>query len=205
LRNEKQSVRVDGTLAPGGTFSAPLDWNNDLDAGDDPINGQDLNHNGSFTDPPFLGFNDWDTINPANGGSTAFQQINARSSGFGFSEGGGLVRSPGSGLVRSPGSGVDGDGSGLVRSPGSGLVRSPGSGLVRSPGSGEQNTETANSVADPPASLACTTQLLLNGAPVPACTPSTGGTFLEKAKAVPLTWTAPDFGQIRNYFIWRAI
>jgi len=47
--------------------------------------------------------------------------------------------------------------------------------------------------------------LLLNGAPVPACTPSTGGTFLEKAKAVPLTWTAPDFGQIRNYFIWRAI
>jgi hypothetical protein len=207
LKNEPSSVRVVGTLPSGAQlpFSGPLDWNNNLIAGDDPINGQDLNHNGSFNDAPFLGFNDWETINPANGGSTAFQQINARSSGFGFSEGGGLVRSPGSGLVRSPGSGVDGDGSGLVRSPGSGLVRSPGSGLVRSPGSGEQNTETANSVADPPASLACTTQLLLNGAPVPACTPSTGGTFLEKAKAVPLTWTAPDFGQIRNYFIWRAI
>jgi len=28
---------------------------------------------------------------------------------------------------------------------------------------------------------------------------------LEKAKAIPLTWTAPDFGQIRHYVIWRAI
>jgi hypothetical protein len=217
LKNEPNSVRVDGTLPSGAQlpFSGPLDWNNDLIAGDDPINGQDLNHNGSFIDPSFLGFNDWKSINPAvPGDSTAFQQINARSTGFGFSEGGGLIRSPGSGLIRSPGSGlirspgsgVDGDGSGLVRSPGSGLVRSPGSGLIRSPGSGEQNTETANSVADPPANLACTTNtLLLNGVPVPACTPSSGGTFLEKAKAVPLTWTAPDFGQIRHYFIWRAI
>jgi hypothetical protein len=205
-QGEPSSARVDGTLAPGGTFSAPLDWNNDLIAGDDPILGQDLNHNGNFNDPPFLGFNDWDFINPAPPlVSTAFQQINARSSGFGFSEGGGLVRSPGSGLVRSPGGGVDGDGSGLVRSPGSGLVRSPGSGLVRSPGGGEQNTETANSVVDSPGNLACTTPVTLNGVTAPACTASTGGTFFEKAKAVPLTWTAPDFGQIRHYFIWRAV
>jgi len=206
LQGEPNSVRVEGTLAPGGTFSAPVDWNNDLTAGNDPILGQDLNHNGSFADTPFLGFNDWDNINPAApGDSTAFQQINARSTGFGFSEGGGLIRSPGSGLIRSPGSGVDGEGSGLIRSPGSGLIRSPGSGLIRSPGSGEQNTETANSVADPPTNLSCTTPLLLNGVTVAGCSPSTGGTFMAKAKAVPLTWKAPDFGQIRSYVIWRAI
>jgi hypothetical protein len=216
LQNEPPSVRVDGTLPSGAQlpFSAPLDWNNDLIAGDALTTGLDLNHNGSFSDPPFLGFNDWKSINPAvPGASTAFQQINARSTGFGFSEGGGLIRSPGSGLIRSPGSGlirspgsgVDGEGSGLIRSPGSGLIRSPGSGLIRSPGSGEQNTETANSVVDPPTNLSCTTPLLLNGVTVTGCSPATGGTFMAKGKAVPLSWAAPDFGQIRSYVIYRAI
>lgn len=208
VQGEPNSVRVDGTLPSGAQlpFSGPLDWNNDLTAGDDPIAAQDLNHNGSFADSPFLGFNDWNSINPAApGDSTAFQQISARSTGFGFSDGGGLQRSPGSGLQRSPGSGVDGDGAGLQRSPGSGLQRSPGSGLQRSPGSGEQNTETANSIVDPPTNLSCTTPLLVNGVTVTGCSPATGGTFMAKGKAVPLSWAAPDFGQIRSYVIYRAI
>ncbi|HZP16813.1 MAG TPA: hypothetical protein VFB00_02530, partial [Terriglobales bacterium] len=29
--------------------------------------------------------------------------------------------------------------------------------------------------------------------------------YLQKAKAIPLSWTSPDFGQIRSYTIWRAI
>jgi hypothetical protein len=33
---------------------------------------------------------------------------------------------------------------------------------------------------------------------------SAGG-LLENGKAIPLTWTAPAFGQIRNYTIWRAV
>jgi len=204
--NEPPSVRVDGTLALGGNFSGPLDWNNNLQIDlAPPLIQEDLNHNG-IVDPPFLGFNDWENINPVNpADSSAFQQINARSTGFGFSEGGGLQKSPGGGLQKSPGGGVDGDGGGLQKSPGGGLQKSPGGGLQKSPGGGEQNTETANSVVDPPTNLACTTPITQNGVTTPACTASTGGTFLEKAKAVPLTWTAPDFGQIRHYVIWRAI
>ena len=146
---------------------------------------------------PFLGFNDWQTVD--------LLQMNARSSGFGFSEGGGLQRSPGSGLQRSPGSGVDPDGAGLQRSPGSGLQRSPGSGLQRSPGSGlEHNFETANYTVDPPSALNCAQSLTTTGGTViPACTGT--GTFLENSKSVPLTWTSPDFGQVRSYTIWRAL
>jgi len=207
LQNDPPSARVDGTLPSGAQlpFSGPLDWNNDLII-PNATAGQDLNHNGSFNDPPFLGLNEWVNINPVDpADSSAFQQINARSTGFGFSEGGGLQKSPGGGLQKSPGGGVDGDGGGLQKSPGGGLQKSPGGGLQKSPGGGEQNTETANSVVDPPTNLACTTQVTLNGVTAPACTASTGGIFLEKAKAVPLTWTAPDFGQIRHYVIWRAI
>ena len=201
-QGEPASVRVDGTLAPGGTFSGPLDWNNDLVAGNDPIPSEDLNHNG-IIDPPYAGLDEWQVL--LGDGSTALQQMNARSSGFGFSDGGGLQKSPGTGLQKSPGTGVDGDGAGLQKSPGTGLQKSPGTGLQKSPGTGEQNTETANSTVDPPTNLACTAQGLLNGVVVPGCTPSTGGTFQEKAKAIPLSWAAPDFGQIRSYFIWRAV
>ena len=159
--------------------------------------GLDLNHNGVVGDIPFAGFNDWNTLD--------FQQMNARSSGFGFSEGGGLQKSPGSGLQKSPGSGVDPDGAGLQKSPGSGLQKSPGSGLQKSPGSGiEQNTETANATVDPPSALNCKQSLTTtSGTIIPACTG--GAPFVENSKSVPLSWTSPDFGQIRSYTVWRAL
>ncbi len=28
---------------------------------------------------------------------------------------------------------------------------------------------------------------------------------MENSKSVPLTWTSPDFGQIRSYIVWRAL
>lgn len=201
-QNEAPSVRVDGTLAPGGTFSAPLDWNNDLIAGDDPIPSEDLNHNGMI-DTPYSGFADWQTI--TDPGSTALQQISARSTGYGFSEGGGVQRLPGGGVQRLPGGGVDGDGGGVQRLPGGGVQRLPGGGVQRLPGGGEQNTETANSTVSPPTGLICTTPITVNGSTTPGCTPSSGTTFQEKGKAIPLNWTSPDFGQIRNYVIWRAV
>jgi hypothetical protein len=194
-------VRVDGTLAPGGTFSAPLDWNNDLQVppGAPAIKapGEDLNHNGAIGDTPFSGFNDWAVID--------LQQINARGSGFGFSEGGGLRPQGGGGLRPQGGGGVDSDGGGL-RPQGGGGLRPQGGGGLRPQGGGgiEQDTTTANSTVDPPNGLSCTTPLTMtNGTVVPACTFSSGS-FNEKGKAIPLTWTGPDFGQIRTYVVWRA-
>ncbi len=122
-------VRVEGTVWPGGDFSAPFDWNNDL------------------TVPTPI----------------------------------------------------------LQKSPGSGLQKSPGSGLQKSPGSGiEHNAETANFTVDPPLHLKCTQPLTTtSGTVIPACTGT--GTFVENSKSVPLTWTSPDFGQIRSYSVWRAL
>jgi hypothetical protein len=190
---------VDGTQAAGGTFSAPLDWNNDLlvPSGTPPLS-EDLNHNGVIGDASFSGFNDWQAID--------LQQMNARGSGFGFSEGGGLRPQGGGGLRPQGGGGVDSDGGGL-RPQGGGGLRPQGGGGLRPQGGGgiEQDTDTANSTVDPPAGLSCTTSLTMtNGTVVPACTFS-AGSFNEKAKAVPLTWTGPDFGQIRSYSVWRAV
>jgi hypothetical protein len=41
------------------------------------------------------------------------------------------------------------------------------------------------------------------GTVVPGCTASSGS-LLEKGKLVPLTWSAPGFGQIREYDVYRA-
>jgi hypothetical protein len=192
-------VRVEGTVWPGGNFSAPFDWNNNLTVPDNNIAapGLDLNHNGIIGDAPFAGFTDWDAID--------FQQMNARSSGFGFSEGGGLQKSPGGGLQKSPGGGTDQDGGGLQKSPGGGLQKSPGGGLQKSPGGGlEHNADTANFTVDPPSGLNCLQSLTTTtGTIIPACTGT--GPFLEKSKSVPLNWTSPDFGQIRSYTVWRAL
>jgi hypothetical protein len=195
---EAHAVRVEGT-APPSDYSTPLDWNNDLIPGDAVLSpGEDLNHNGKIGDPSFSGFNDWAKIN--------LQQINARGSGFGFSEGGGLLRG-GGGLLRG-GGGTDGDGGGLLRG-GGGLLRGGGGllrgggGLLRGGGGVEQDTETANSTADAPLGLSCLSTLTKNGTVFPACELSSG-VYLEKSKAVPLTWTKPDFGQIVSYSVWRA-
>src|SRR6266568_4799902 len=86
-----QMVRVDGS-----TFSAPIDWNNDLDPVPDPnpenpVPWQDVNFNGSTfssPDPPpspafndMQGFNDWINVD--------LRQASSRANGFGFSSGGG--------------------------------------------------------------------------------------------------------------------
>ncbi len=192
-------VRVDGTLAATGTFSAPLDWNNDLQvpSGTPPLS-EDLNHNGVIGDAAFSGYNDWEKID--------LLQMNARAGGFGFSDGSGLRTLGGGGLRTLGGGGVDNDGGGL-RTLGGGGLRTLGGGGLRTLGGGgiDQDTQTANSTVDAPTGLTCTNSLTMtNGTVVPACTLSSGS-YLEKAKAIPLTWVSPDFGQIRSYTVWRAV
>lgn len=190
LPTEPPAVRVDAT--PGG----PLDWNNDLVIGDVVTPpGLDINHNGVVGDSPFSGFDDWSSIN--------LQQIGARASAFGFSQGGGL-KSGGGGL-KSGGGGIDDDGGGLksggggLKSGGGGL-KSGGGGLKSGGGGIEQDEDTATSTLTAPTGLTCT----ITQKNVPGCVPSSGS-YLQSGKSVPLTWAAPGYGQIRSYTVWRAV
>jgi hypothetical protein len=210
LPTDPQVVRVDGTVAPGGTFSAPLDWNNDYITPDaitpkqSPL--EDLNHNGVIDVIPFLGSNDWQSIKinnqPTINQSINLQQIGARKGALGFSGGG--VENSGAGVENS-GAGVDNSGAGVensgagVENSGAGVENS-GAGLENSGAGVDQTEDTATSTADRPTALKCTVSL--NG--LPGCVASSGG-FLENGKSVPLTWTAPGFGQTRSYIIWRAV
>lgn len=183
LPNEPPAVRVDGSLASGGTFSAPLDWNNDLitpDAVAAP--GVDLNHNGVVGDSPFSGFNDWAVLTEAN--SVALQQMSARANGFGFS-GSGLKTV--SGGLKTVSGGIDDDGGGLKTV--SGGLKTVSGGLKTVSGGIEQTEDMATSTADPPTGLACSD-----------CAGS-----IESNPSVSLTWTGPGFGQVRTYVIWRAV
>jgi hypothetical protein len=190
LPNEPAAVRVDAT--PGGQ----LDWNNDLTIDAVLAPGLDINHNGAVGDAPFVGFNDWASIN--------LQQIGARSGAFGFSQSGGL-KSGGGGL-KSGGGGIDDDGGGLksggggLKSGGGGL-KSGGGGLKSGGGGIEQDEDMATSTLTAPTGLTCS----ITQKNVPGCVPSSSGGYLENGKSVPLTWTPPGFGQIRSYTVWRAV
>jgi len=202
LPGELPAVRVDGSFAPGGTFSAPLDWNNDFvtpDAFAPGTLGEDLNHDGIIVgDPPFSGLNDWQPLDPKLNDSVVsqgvnLQQIDARSSPFGASGG---VETKGGG-VETKGGGIDNGGAG-VETKGGG-IETKGGGVETKGGGIDQDEDTATSSADPSRGLTCTVPL--NG--VAGCVVSSG-TLLENGKKVPLTWTAPGFGQTRSYTVWRA-
>lgn len=201
LPNEPPSVRVDGSIPFPGPYSAPLDWNNDLSAPDalfppappTPPAGIDINHNGVVGDAPFSGLNDWTVLTE----TSALQQMSGRSNAFGLSGGNGVR--PGVGGVRPGVGGVDDAGGGFQ--PIAGGVR-PGVGGVR-PGVGgiDQSEDLATSTVNSPSNLNC----MNPPNNVPVCTESAPGVFLENAKSVPLQWTSPEFGQIRKYYVWRAV
>lgn len=201
LPNEPAAVRVDGTVAPGGSFSAPLDWNNDFKTPDAVLSpGEDLNHNGVIGDAPFSGFNDWKAFN--------LQQIGGRTGAFGASGGlnfGGGGLNFGGGGLNFGGGGIDDGGAGLNFGGGGlnfggGGLNFGGGGLNFGGGGVEQDEETATATADPPDELTCSVPV--NG--VPGCVLSSGQLQVSQKK-VPLTWGAPNFGQTRSYTIWRAI
>jgi hypothetical protein len=191
-------VRVDGTAA-GGNFSAPLDWNNDLVAGDDPINppGIDINYNGSIGDAPFSGFNDWKILNPADASdSVALQQMSARWNAFGASGAGGIKTNPTGGIKTNPTGGIDNDGGGA------GIKINPTGGIKTNPTGGiDVNEDVANATVEAPSGLICTTSV--NG--VPGCVASTAPLFIESGKSIPLSWSYPGSTQIRSAYLYRAL
>ena len=193
------AVRVEGTLTPNGTYSAPLDWNNDFVI-PDAISGLgiDINYNGITGDPSFSGYNDWEPAVENSGVVTQginFQQMGAREDSFGYSAGG--LKSGGGG-IKSAGGGIDNDGGGL-KSGGGGL-KSGGGGLKSGGGGIETDSILANSTVNAPTALTCA----VAQPNAPACVLSSG-TLLVTGKSIPLSWSGPIFGQIRKYYIWRAV
>ncbi len=184
-------VRVDGS-----TFSAPIDWNNDLDPVPDPnpenpVPWQDVNFNGSTfssPDPPpspafndMQGFNDWINVD--------LRQVGSRANGFGFSSGGGyppdLTGGGGFPPDLAGGGGFPPDTTG-----GGGFPPDTTGGGGFPPdttgGGNEQDQETACSTADPP----------------------TGLSAVPSNKKVALNWTPPGVCQVSRkagYTIWRAV
>lgn len=184
--NEPHSVRIDGSLPP-----APmLDWNNNLIVPDaiEPVVWQDVSFDGATInspDAPYQGFNDWTNVD--------LLQIGARENALGFSAGAGAGANPqaigGGTTAQAIGGGVPlqaiGGGANAQAIGGGATSQAIGGGALSQAvgGGAEQDEDSANSVADPP----------------------TGLTAVQSAHTVVLTWTAPAFGQIRKYTIWRAL
>lgn len=172
-QSEPPAVRVDG-----GTFSAPVDWNNDFIVPDADA-WQDVNFNGSTSsspDAPFPGFSDWVNLD--------LRQIGARTNTFGLSGGSGSLLGAGGGSLLGAGGGslLGAGGGSLLGAGGGSLLGAGGGSLLGAGGGAEQDADIANSTADPAMGL--------------------GGVNI--GKTVRLTWTAPGFGQVREYDIWRA-
>jgi len=185
ITNGAQMVRVDGT-----TFGAPIDWNNNLIVPDptQPVARQDVNFNGStaaFPDGLLKGFNDAEAIDLA--------QIGARAGAFGFSGGGGgfltqggggfLTQGGGGFLTQGGGGFLTQGGGGFLTQGGGGFLTQGGGGFLTQGGGVEQDADMANATTDPP----------------------TGLSPVQGRRSVVLNWTAPDFGQVRRYDIWRAV
>ena len=171
-----QMLRVTGPLT--AIPSIPLDWNNDgsFDAVNPP--GQDINFSGGIDAAPFHGSDDWMIID--------LRQIGARRGAFGFSGDVWGTLDVGAGGTLEVGAGGTLDvGAGGTLDVGAGGTLDNGAGGTLDVGAGgqESNFDEANTTVDPPGSLAFTTT----------------------RKAVVLNWSAPGFGQIRTYFIWRAV
>jgi hypothetical protein len=194
------TVRVDGS-----TFSAPLDWNNDLNVPDAVTTAQDVNFNGSTSDPPaaLQGFNDWQAID--------LRQAGARASALGFSgTGGATLQTIGGGggtSLQSIGGGggtslqsIGGGGGAIGQTIGGGggtLPQSVGGGggtSLQSIGGGggasDQDQNTVCSTADPPAGLTASN---------------------TSNKSVNLSWNQPADAtvsvgpcRVRRYDVWRA-
>ncbi len=172
---EAAEVRVEGTPAPV-QFPGALDWNNNLIVPDAVLSPVDVNFNGSTSDAAFSGLNEWAPLTDLT--SVTFQQMSGRASAFGFSDSGGIKTFGGG--IKTFGGGVDDDGGGIKTFGGG--IKTFGGGIKTFGGGIEQDEDTATSTFTPP----------------------TGLTAVMSNKKVLLKWTAPTFGQVREYDIWRA-
>ena len=176
-----QLVRVE---APDSAGSTAVDWNNDGVANASGF-AQDVNFNGNFfnsppgnnVEAPFVGFNDWKNID--------LRQIGARRGVLGFSGDVWATADGGSGGSFDAGGGGSFDlgGGGSFDLAGGGSFDLAGGGSFDLAGGGaELDFNTANATVDPPVNLTAT---LVD-------------------RKVELRWQPPAFGQIRNYYVWRA-
>jgi hypothetical protein len=169
-------VRIEAPTVAAGQVAA-LDWNNN-GVLTDVVSNQDVNFNGVTNDTGFAGFNDWAAID--------LQQSGARRNVAGFSVdvsgsdvlGGGSDVLGGGSDVLGGGSDLLGGGSDVLGG-GSDLL---GGGSDVLGGGVELNFEIANATVDAPTNL--------TGTPA--------------VKSVVLNWSAPGFGLIRAYYVWRA-
>ncbi|MFI5112170.1 MAG: hypothetical protein ACHP9S_05075 [Terriglobales bacterium] len=145
--------------------------------------GQDINFDGipnaSTTSSPLRGFNDWAHVDLRQIGATGNNIPGAGIFGVGggiFGVGGGIFGVGGG--IFGVGGGIFGVGGGIFGVGGG--IFGVGGGL----GSGEITVEVANSVVRPPRTLTAT---------------------LTPASAIQLNWTAPSFGTISAYKIYRAV
>lgn len=189
--DSEQAVRVDAATvaldALGNPMSAPINWDNLLPVTYTTVQNQDINFDGTNNDPELGGFSDWDHL--------YLQQIGSRRNIDGFSAdlsaveiggpggkligGGGKLIGGGSDLINA-GSQLLGSGGKLIGGGGK-LI---GGGLKLLGGGLELDFDIANSVVDPAQNLSAK----------------------QTAKTtVTLTWQPPNFGQIRAYYIWRAV
>ncbi len=159
----------------GSTYSTNIDWDNNNVIDPGPLTPQDVNFNGVIGDAGFQGFNDWLNTN--------LSQVGARRGIGGYSTdvGGADIYGGGADIY---GGGADIYGGGADIYGGGADIYGGGADIYG--GGSELDFALANSTADPPSGL--------TAVPYPANT-----------HYVLLTWAAPDFGQIRAYYIWRAV
>ncbi|HET9402066.1 MAG TPA: hypothetical protein VFO34_14055 [Candidatus Acidoferrales bacterium] len=178
--NEIPMVRLDGPPGAG----APLDWNND---GMQVLNpAVDINFNGTVGDPAFTGYDDWSNLD--------LRQIGARRGVFGFSGGvwganvidpQGTLEDGAGGTLEDGAGGTLEDGAGGTLDDGAGGTLDDGAGGTLDDGAGglEGDFTRANATVDPP--------FVLNATQV--------------SHTVVVNWSPPGFGQIRTYYVWRAV
>jgi hypothetical protein len=181
LNGDPDTVRVD---APDVTLG--VDWNNDTVVGNSTASF-DANFNG-HSESSLLGYDDWQNLN--------LRQLAGRRNVAGFSVdiGSSEINPGGGGLdPLGGGGGLDplGGGGGLDPLGGGGGLDPLGGGGGLDPlgGGGEIDFELANRIIDPPTILPTTT-VLSKGCAGKVC--------------VQLNWSAPGFGLIRTYYVWRA-
>jgi hypothetical protein len=187
------TATCDGTPIPPGTenmvrvngsnYSNPIDWDNDLAIEPGTVPPQDVDLNLENTDTSLHGFNDWTNLD--------LQQIGARGNVFGSSDGiiqtygGGIIQTYGGGIIQTYGGGIISTyGGGIIQAYGGGIISTYGGGIISTYGGGaELDSDTANSIVDAPTGLAAA----------------------MSGHGVALSWAPPDFGQIRKYYVWRAL
>jgi hypothetical protein len=217
------STHCDGTLRPSTdtvvrlevpTTATGVDWNQDNTIVSSPTDSQDINYNGftdvnnfAYTDTQGIlqhidlsmrGYNDWSNL--------VLTQVSARANAAGYSTdvngsqilGGGSQILGGGSQILGGGSQILGGGSEIVA--GGSQILGGGSQIL---GGGSQILGGGSQI------LGGGSQILGGGAELDfdrantVVDPPTGLTATAVTKGVKLNWTAPTFGLIRTYYVFR--